>query len=348
MRYSTVRLATLFCGVASLTALAACGLITAGVSVPEAFAHNNDLGLKGTILDDRGTPIDDVLVTVRREYYLWHADRSYSEFDSLYFEANHQFDLAKRRAHELTFIFHKPGYLDQTVVVAQHFIRADTRWIEGDQWPLDTPIRVVMFAQNRPAAPLNLLALQIDYTDPAKFPVIDLSKAIRADTSSIVGAHYTDALSILPGASAAAPPPHTLYATIERQPTRTTGPERRVDPLDLNLPARVIFHIADPDAGFILDTPAAGTHPLSQMTQAPESGYLPELALTDTRLRTMRDPASHVISDRSEFFYFRAHGQYGKGVVSWADSSDPTSVCLSLALMLQPDGTRNLASRMTP
>jgi len=78
--------------------LSGCGLLTAGVSVPAAFAQNGDLGLKDTIVDDQGAPVDDVLVSVKREYYLWHADSSYPEYDPQTRLANRTFDVPQRRS----------------------------------------------------------------------------------------------------------------------------------------------------------------------------------------------------------------------------------------------------------
>ena len=332
--------------------LPACGLITAGVSVPEAFSHNGDLALQGSIVDDAGGPVDDVVVTVKREYYLWHADRSYAEFDTLTLLANHAFDVPPRRAHELTFTFRKPGYLDQTIVVAQTFIRSENFWIEGVQWPLNSPVLVVMQRKDHPVPTLRTLILRVDYTDPAKQPVIDLSNALATIGAGELTRDRTIAMSdaalsnLAPGQPV---PAHGLYATIQRQPTRTTGPERSVDPLDLNLPAQLTFRISDPDAGFVAFQPQAGTTPLAQMNQAPEGPYAPEFTLDEKRLRTLRDATSKNVADRNEFFFFRADGKFGKAVVSWPRSSDETGpLRLSIALLIQPDGSRNLAVRFAP
>jgi hypothetical protein len=151
-----------------------------------------------------------------------------------------------------------------------------------------------------------------------------------------------DALTLL--SANQLPLPHSLYAVITRQPTKTTGPEHRVDPLDLNLPASLAFKINDPDAGFIPYTPLPGTPPLVQMSQAPESGYLPELALSDKRLRDMRDTKKTLVTERNEFFYFKANGRYGKGIVSWTRNDNDTGpLKLSMVLINQPNGTPNLA-----
>ncbi len=351
-RIVSLRLAILLAG----AMVPACGLITAGISVPEAFSHNGDLGLKGAIVDDQGGPVDDVVVTVKREYYLWHADRSYPEFSTQTLMANHTFNVPQQRAHELAFTFRKPGYMDQTIVVAQTYIRSENRWVEGDQWPLNTPAQVVMQRKDRPMPALRWLAVQADYTDPNTQPVIDLSKALATGGASDPTYGYTrdHTIALSDGAllnlgPVQTVPAHGLYATIQRQPTRTTGPERRVDPLDLNLPAQLTFRISDADAGFAGFTPQAGSNPLAQMSQAPEGAYAPEFTLGERRLRTLRDAASKNVADRNEFFYFRADGKYGKAVVSWAQSSDETGpLRLFIAVMIQPDGSRNLAVRSAP
>jgi hypothetical protein len=270
--------------------------------------------------------------------------------------ANHTFDVPQRRAHELTFTFRKPGYLDQTIVVAQSFIRSGSRELEGDQWPLNSPVQVVMQRKDRLMAALRGLVVQVDYTDPTRQPVIDLSKALVTIGSADLNYGPTGdrriamsdgvLLNLAPGQAV---PAHGLYAAIQRQPTRTTGPERAVDPLDLNLPAQLTFHISDPDAGFVGFQPQAGTTPLAQMNQAPEGPYAPEFTLDEKRLRTLRDATSKNVADRNEFFYFRADGKFGKAVVSWPRSADETGpLRLSIALLIQPDGSRNLAVRSAP
>jgi len=334
-------------------ALSGCGLITASVSVPEAFTHNNDLGLKGTITDERGQNVDDVLVTVKREYYLWHADASYSEFDSMTLLLGHQFEVPKRRAHELDFTFRKTGYADQTIVVGQKAIEGDYRLIQGNQWPLDTPVHIIMQKADRPAPPLRWLVLRVDYTDPEKNPVIDLGQML-APSSSLENGYSTERLigmsqSALTMPAADKPvPANSLYAIIERQPTKT-GPDHRVDPLDLNLPAKFALRLSDTSegSGFQRVMPAAGTNPLAQLAEAPEKDYQTELVLTGTRLRQMRDTASNMVPDRNEFFYFHVNGHYGKGVLSWnsAATSDPTGpLQLFIVLVVQPDGSRTLTS----
>jgi hypothetical protein len=108
---------------AAAVAAASCGIITAGVSVPEAFTHNGDLGLKGQLVDDHGAPVDEVIVEVTRDYYLWHADASYTETTHLTFAADHDFSIEPMRAQELAFTFKKVGYLDAEISVDKDGIK---------------------------------------------------------------------------------------------------------------------------------------------------------------------------------------------------------------------------------
>jgi hypothetical protein len=137
-------------------------------------------------------------------------------------------------------------------------------------------------------------------------------------------------------------PPGLLYAVVQRQPLRTLGPERRVDPLDINLPARLALRFSDADGGFLRFIPLPGSGILEQMGQAPESGYTPEFVLSADRLRALRDPSDDFVLDRNEFFFFRAGGKFGKGIVSWS-TQDDDALKLTFTLLVQPDGSRNLA-----
>jgi hypothetical protein len=319
-----------------------CGVITAPVSLPAAFARNGDLGLKGTIADDLGEPLDQVLVHVDRTYYLWHAEGSYNEYSKILVAADRQFEIKPMRAHELTFTFKKSGYTEQSVTVDQEgqISAAFSGGVRGSKWPAQE-VRMVLRKLDRPQPALNWLNATVNYTDPEKMPAIDLSRFYSGVGPGGGGSTrvQADAGVVQLDPNVAILPPGMLFAVIQRQPLRTVGPERRVDPLDINLPARLALRFSDPDGGF---TPLPGSGILEQMGQAPESGLTPELVLDAERLRKMRDPSNEFILDRNEFFFFRAGGEYGKGIVSWSSEQDD-ALKLNFTLLLQPDGTRNLA-----
>ena len=230
-------------------------------------------------------------------------------------------------------------------MASQHALQAGGQWVAGNEWPLDAPVHIVMPRKEQGASAVQWVIVEVDYTDPTKMPVVDLSQQLPSGNSGL-GRWQSSVVTL---AADQNPPAHGLYAVIERQPTKTSGPERRVDPLDLNMPARLAFHINDADGGFVGFAPKAGSHPLVQMMEAPESGYMPELVLSEKRLKSLRDPAGNLVPNRNEFFYFRANGKYGKGVVSWAHTTDETGpLRLFMALMMQPDGSRTLTTRGVP
>ena len=324
--------------IAATTAAAlygACGAITAPVSLPEAFAHNGDLGLRGSITDDLGEPLDQVLVTIDRTYYLWHASGSYDEYSKITVAADRNFSIPKMRARALTFTFRKAGYMDQQVAEAQDGTLSgqDGQSLRGSKWPAQD-VRIVMAKADRAPPTLAALDVQVDYTDPDKNPAIDLSQARTGG-----GRSPSLAVRLLEGP--APPPPGLLLAKVVRQPLKTTGAERRVDPLDINLPASLTLQFSDPEGGFVPFAPSPGSGVFRQMGQAPENGYLPTLVLDSARLRKMRDNSVELIPERNVFFYFRAGGKYGKAIVTWAGNGETLE--LSYSIVTQPDGTRNLA-----
>ena len=136
-------------------------------------------------------------------------------------------------------------------------------------------------------------------------------------------------------------PPGVLYAEVVRQPLKSVGPERRVDPLDIHLPAEMTFRISGEGGGFVVFTPMPGSSALSQMGQAPEAGY-GDLVLEGEALKKMRDPANENVLEKNVFFYCRAGGKYGKGVMNWSNETDD-AVKLAWTLMVQGDGSSNVA-----
>lgn len=326
---------------AGLSALltASCGIITAGVSLPEAFTHNGNLGLQGQLVDDRGMPVDEVIVELTRDYYLWHADGSYTETTHLTYAADHDFNITPMRAEVLSFKFKKPGYVDAEISVDIEGIKQNTSdFIAGGRWPLNTPVRLVMPLASNPLPPLTRVAVPLDYTDPAVTPMIDLAQA----KGEVLKATYS-ANAVRPLNAGEQPPALSVFAEVERQPLKTIGKDRQVDPLDINLPAKFTLRVGDAAGGFQEFTPMAGCHPFSQMPLAPEEGYTAGLTLESARLRLMRDSKREGMTERNVFFYVKAGGQYGKGLIRWGTNAEE-KLSMLVVLMMQPDGSRNVPS----
>ena len=282
---------------AALGILPGCGVLSAPVSVPAAIAGNGLLGLHGRILDERGNPLDDVLITVKRRYVLWHANGTYPEYGTKTFISSHELDIPQRRAASLEFSFHKDGYQDVPVVVNTKEIDAGR---EHWTWPRDARLDVIMpkIGAVYTMTYTNVVLIE-DMTDPAWLPSTDLTDLFGGKP-------------LVPPGS----PAHKWYVTSVPRPLKTTGPNREIDPLDINLPASLTFHLDDGDDGLLLTDLAASTNPLLQAP--PDTNYPHEFTLTAERLRRLRArEGSKFAYDRSARFYFRVAGHRGFCVIVW-------------------------------
>src|SRR5439155_1170733 len=127
----------------------------------------------------------------------------------------------------------------------------------------------------------------------------------------------------------------TLIAQIVRQPLKTTGPEKKVDPLDINMPASITLELTSPNDGVIQFAPSPGSDPIEQMGQAPESGYTKTMVLDESRLKMLRDDKQDFVLDRNVIFFFHANGHYGKGIIHWS-AANTDAFALSYTLLVQP------------
>ncbi len=251
-------------GLLTCGTIAACGLMTAPVSLPEAFSHNGDLSLHGSISDDQGNPLDQVIVHVDRQYYLWHAADSYMEYSKLILAADHNFQIGPMRAHELTFTFTKAGYVEQHITVNQQNQTAYAMNLYT--WPAQD-VKIILPKAGRATAPLDTIDVAADYTDPDELAAININQALLA---TLTGGRMLQARPEFFDAKITTIPPGYLYADVQRQPLRTTGADHSVDPLDINLPARLTLHFSDPDGVLFPLHPQPGQQHLP--TNGPSSG----------------------------------------------------------------------------
>ncbi len=283
---------------AALAMLGACGIFTAPVSVPVAVASNKQMILRGTVVDDEGQPLDEVLVDVKREHTVWSSSGGTDDVPhnkTVAVSQNFSFDFL--RSHRLQLQFHKRGYADREIEITMDDIRSN-----GFIWPPTQQARVVLRRPSAKKTELRYLRDTITYDQLPKERAIDLARASSAEMSTI---DLGNPASI---------PAGTLYVEVETQPLQTHGPDNRVDPLDVGLPRRITLRISGPESGLLRFTPQLGCGPIEQMTEAPADGYQSGLTLDTPRLREMRKLAKG--SDRNtrnnqnigawEFFWLRA------------------------------------------
>lgn len=226
-------------------------------------------------------------------------------------------------------MWRKNGYASQRIEMTDAGYSQHTS--VGNIWPKDQRVKVTLAQKDAPTAVLREAHLTLGYGDYPRQSVIELGDAQGRISA---GPEIKDLQGPLPA--------NALYVELAGQPTPTTGPDHRVDPLDIGLPAHATLKISAADGGFVRFVPTPGTSPLEQMAQAPTGGYSPMLELDGKRLRQMREKGNDYILEGHEFFFFRVNGKLGKGVVSWGRPENQPECRLIYGLFLQPDGTGNL------
>ncbi len=79
---------------------------------------------------------------------------------------------------------------------------------------------------------------------------------------------------------------------------------------------------------------------------APPGGYVRELTINRTRLKTMRTSPMNDIINAYEYFFFRAGNRYGKGVFSWSSRSGKPAFHYELFLQPVPDNRELITHRL--
>lgn len=217
--------------------------------------------------------------------------------------------------------------------------------------------------------PLEIGGLTVVLEPPAPAPLPEAAGTLRFDPAG-GGGTMAD-----PDALAAGPPGQTFrpFPPLTTQPAATqpattqpataptshairlaaatapTGEILTVKDYDWNRPDGVREHVRgfprdwrlvtdDPDGGFIPYTfDPIGSSGWDNMRHAPPNGYLRELPLT----AYVYDGKYYHPNDGVVFFYFKAGGRYGKGMLTLRRMEGP-AVAVPAVLRLQPDGSTDL------
>ncbi len=106
------------------------------------------------------------------------------------------------------------------------------------------------------------------------------------------------------------------------------------------IPKRVRVIMCDPDGGFVEYVPKEKTFARRFMKQAPAEGYQRELIVdvdkVMDRIKTVEGTYNGI------YFYFKAGGKYGKGVISSSTVDTSNRLRIGGKYELQPDGSRNV------
>jgi len=332
--------------------ITACGLITTPVSVPAAVTENMNFFLHGPIVDQVCNPLDGVVMSQELRRRFWtpirgEKDTSKNELRVV----NHNYSI-RERGKDLRLTFIRDGYHDASysmsvydgpIVTVSHPnpIRcAAVAYVLDGEWVVneDVPLPVVMYARDSSdsnlAARISVLGCQSYPKIMDGLDAIDLRKRLNIDWASV----YQLPAGIL----------HLTLEKGELQPRNAAGD---IDPVDVNLPAKITLRINSDDGGFVPIKPQYGYAPLQTSEEAPDFGYMPALTIDQPRLREMRLASRKDFIGAHEYFYFRYNGHYGKGKIAWLETFARDKKTLRdteffyAIIMVREPGARRLISR---
>ena len=105
----------------TLFGVAGCGLLAAPITFPQAVASNEDMHLRGKIIDGAtGAPVNGVRVRVEKNHRVWDlavADKTRAEHKDETVDANFKIDTRGEKEKGFLFTFQKDGYEPFRVMV---------------------------------------------------------------------------------------------------------------------------------------------------------------------------------------------------------------------------------------
>jgi hypothetical protein len=318
-----------------------CGLITAPITVPMAVAANANFSITVVLVDQEGKPLEDVLLNQQLDHRFWEPMSGSTDTDERRLLFVDRKLKVQERGQNLNLDFTRDGYYD----VSLKLNADDPKTVHSNlgDWPLVPDFPVVMMSRAGKDANLRNLDTTFDCAAYPRRPVLDLDRLATADASRIV---YDFA-----GEDSGPARPGTLYLTLTREAPHPINAHGDLDPSDLNLPGEVTLHISGDDGGFVRIAPRVGYAPIQTSDTAPAEGYQPTFQILRDRLKEMRTGSAERVIESHEYFFFRAHGRFGKGLINWSRQRDrnalkPPPLSFRTAVWIQPQaGEINLRSR---
>jgi len=258
-----------------------CGIITAPVSGPAAVASNMNFSLQGPVVDQNDKPLDGVLMSQRLRHRFWTPVRGGAETNESKLRVmDGQYSVSERGA-TLDLSFTCDGYYHTSYSMS------------AADWPM----------VSTPYGAWNMKGVGV-------LPVVMYAMVPRDEMN----------LMIYEGRSSDGPHNRPISLEIEKGELRARNSAGDIDPVDVNLPAKVTLRVNGKEGGFVRVEPRFGYAPMQACEAAPESGYEPTLVIDRERLREMRLARGDDIVNGHEYFYFRSDGRYGKGMIAWSST----------------------------
>jgi hypothetical protein len=296
--------------------------------------------LKGDLVDDAGSPVNGVTVTIEKPTPFLSADAPRPHPEVL--TANGHFDLSYP-CSSMVVTFTKSGYYGAKVN-----IDADPRWTQesfarlirrGILVPPDKlgAVRIVLV---KIVNPTKLQAFAgFSSGEGWETSLVDFGKEPATQSKPEELVKITDPKDV---------PANCAVALMARDPGTgaiLTLPLPK-DPGGREFPAGAWLYLNAPGGGFLLHKPKYPAACTRDMKEAPQEGYGPELVLPPETLQALaRITATGSLDpEQRVYFYFKtADGKYGKGRVGAAMIDRKRKIFwLGVRLFVQPDGSRNL------
>lgn len=340
----------------------------------EAPKQGRTVSVRGEIVDQDGTLLDDVTMTVTSNAAHVPSRNKAAE------RVDKTFAVTRYSCRSFGIRFEKDGYYSKNISgdVARMYVKGR---VERSQ-SIDGGIRVVLWSKVTDA-PLARISQPLPLQAGPETTAIDLTEMMKNPTQ-----YYRDhnrqkerPLRMVPtAADEAAVPPNLLWATAEvdqdtgdlavvhiaqprgRHEAETLRRDRVIEPDAPSVcypelpPGRrrsrapmlkeLRLHISGPGAGFVFYGPKDEYYDVwREMRKAPAEGYSPVLSVTPARAMRW----SRRIHRDGIYFYVRtAQGRYGKGHVTVHYDGRSKRHRAHVLLYIRPDGQRDVQSNGKP
>ena len=285
--------------------------------------RNGTIVIEGRVVDGEGQPVTDVTAYIDRFIASGIEGKSVQSKEKVggefhfHFARNSNVEITfRRKGHHAADLFYSFTRPSEGVVVKgkTHTYR-------------DVP---VVLTKIKNLASLHRYSLLLKYPIQGEATVWDISgvgsrrvKTTRA-TVLVDGTH---------------PPEKVVYAAMV--PTEPPMPAFVPGGKVVCRPAGQVFRIGisdGGDGGFIMVPASAAErtrYPMRELMEAPETGYVPFVDLTDDQILDSR-------KSKNYRFYCKLNGLYGKGRIMSIFFLPERGLEIGMEFLLQPDGSRNL------
>jgi hypothetical protein len=277
------------------------------------------LRVHGRILDEHGDPLRGVVVSVQEAMHAVWGKEAAPKLSRLV--VAEQFDLVSS-ASAVTLHFSKQGYYGESFTFRRE------RGQRADQ-----AVDVVLKRKRNPVT-LQRVQQQLRFRAPNEYSFLSRR---RPEEAAAPSQDVSYRMHTLFGPDPVGTHGLRIWAECDGNAISIAVSESTDPGSRFRVPTDVRLRMTHEADGFARPNLSATSIPRREMFEAPVTGYVPELALSPDELYVL------VTGGHGPYFFFRIDGLYGRGRVGLMGLlDDGKTVELSLSLLVQPDGSRNL------